>query len=185
MGFSFFGGHDSPFGWHSASIPPPKPPRRNQSIGSRTGLTTTAPSSRTGRSRSGSTRRRCPAGGRATARASAGGRLAERSAVMGWVLSCLAGNLWARMVSACAATALTILLFLLNLRHAGERAGWLGNAFHPCREHMQSNARCWTQPAAALGVAMIWLGGCAMVSSEPRASICPSVVEYSPAAQAR
>lgn len=111
--------------------------------------------------------------------------MAERSAVMGWVLTCLAGNLWARMVSACAATALTILLFLLNLRHAGERAGWLGNAFHPCREHMQSNARCWTQPAAALGVAMIWLGGCAMVSSDPRASICPSVVEYSPAAQAR
>lgn len=44
---------------------------------------------------------------------------------MGWVLSFLAGNLWARMVSAYAATALTILLFLLNLRHAGERAGWL------------------------------------------------------------
>ncbi len=49
---------------------------------------------------------------------------------------------------------------------------------------MKSNARCWTQPAAALLIAMLWLSGCATVSSDPMA-VCPPIVEYSDTDQTR
>ena len=49
---------------------------------------------------------------------------------------------------------------------------------------MKFNARCWTPPAAAPLIAMLWLGACAMVGSETH-SPCPPVVEYSAADQAR
>ena len=49
---------------------------------------------------------------------------------------------------------------------------------------MQSNARCWTLPAAVLGIAMISLSACATVGSEAQAP-CPPVVEYSVTDQAR
>jgi len=49
---------------------------------------------------------------------------------------------------------------------------------------MQSNARCWTQPRVALGIAMISLSACAMAGSEAQAP-CPPVVEYSVTDQAR
>lgn len=50
---------------------------------------------------------------------------------------------------------------------------------------MPSNARCWTQPAAALAAATIFLTGCAMGSFDTVPSACPPVVEYSRAEQAR
>ena len=50
---------------------------------------------------------------------------------------------------------------------------------------MSYNARCWTQQAAALAAAMIFLNGCAGVGSDGRHSACPLVVEYSEAEQAR
>ena len=49
---------------------------------------------------------------------------------------------------------------------------------------MESNARCWRPPAAALLIAMLWLTSCATVSSDSPAR-CPPVVEYTNADQAR
>nr|WP_074818999.1 hypothetical protein [Pseudorhodobacter antarcticus] len=49
---------------------------------------------------------------------------------------------------------------------------------------MKSNAKCWTPPAAALLIAMLWLSGCAMVSSDP-STACPPTVEYSTSDQTR
>ena len=49
---------------------------------------------------------------------------------------------------------------------------------------MKSNARCWTPPAAVLGIAMLWLSACATGGSDGQAP-CPPVVEYSPAEQSR
>ena len=43
---------------------------------------------------------------------------------------------------------------------------------------MKSNARCWTPPAAAPLIVMLWLTACAMAGSEGQAP-CPPVVEYS------
>ena len=43
---------------------------------------------------------------------------------------------------------------------------------------MKSNARCWTPPATAPLIAMLWLTACAMAGSESKAP-CPPVVEYS------
>jgi len=51
---------------------------------------------------------------------------------------------------------------------------------------MKSNVRCWKQQCAVLGAAMIWLSGCATVSSEGSGrGMCPPVVEYSRADRAR
>jgi len=49
---------------------------------------------------------------------------------------------------------------------------------------MKSNARCWTPPAAAPLIAMLWLTGCAMGGSDIVAP-CPPVVDYTAADQAR
>jgi len=49
---------------------------------------------------------------------------------------------------------------------------------------MKSNARCWTPPAAAPLVAMLWLIGCAKGGSESKAP-GPPVAEYTTADQAR
>ena len=49
---------------------------------------------------------------------------------------------------------------------------------------MQSNAKCWTPPAAAPLIAMLWLSGCAMGGSDAQVP-CPPVVEYSAADQTR
>jgi hypothetical protein len=50
---------------------------------------------------------------------------------------------------------------------------------------MKSNAKCWTpQPAAPL-IAMLWLTGCAMGASDYSGHVCPPVVEYDDADQAR
>ena len=43
---------------------------------------------------------------------------------------------------------------------------------------MKSNVRCWTPPAAALGIAMVSLSGCAMGGFDVRGRVCPPVVEY-------
>lgn len=48
---------------------------------------------------------------------------------------------------------------------------------------MKSNARCWTPPAAAPLIAMLWLSACAMAGSDTWVP-CPPVVEYSAADQA-
>ena len=50
---------------------------------------------------------------------------------------------------------------------------------------MKSIARCWTLPRVALGVAMIFLTGCATGVSDRPGRMCPPVVEYSPTEQAR
>ena len=44
---------------------------------------------------------------------------------------------------------------------------------------MQSTARCWTQPRAALAAATIFLTACAGASSDTPRKACPPVVEYS------
>ena len=49
---------------------------------------------------------------------------------------------------------------------------------------MKSNARCWTPPAAAPLIGMLWLSACAMAGSDTRAP-CPPWVEYSAADQVR
>ena len=50
---------------------------------------------------------------------------------------------------------------------------------------MSSIARCWKPPHAVLAAAMIFLTGCAGVTSNARPSACAPVVAYSPAEQAR
>ncbi|MCC5993974.1 MAG: hypothetical protein JJT99_15795 [Rhodobacteraceae bacterium] len=50
---------------------------------------------------------------------------------------------------------------------------------------MLFNVRCWTQPAAALATATIFLTGCAGGSFDTAPSACSPVVEYSRAEQAR
>jgi hypothetical protein len=50
---------------------------------------------------------------------------------------------------------------------------------------MKSNVRCWTPPAAAPLIAMLWLSACAMGGSDRTGQVCPPVVEYSTADQAR
>ena len=49
---------------------------------------------------------------------------------------------------------------------------------------MKSNTRCWTPPAVVPLIAMLWLSGCATVSSDARTP-CPPVVLYSATEQAR
>ena len=48
---------------------------------------------------------------------------------------------------------------------------------------MKSNAKCWTPPAAAPLIAMLWLSACAMGGSDALTP-CPPVVEYSVVDQA-
>jgi len=50
---------------------------------------------------------------------------------------------------------------------------------------MKSNVRCWTPQPAALLIAMLWLTGCAMGASDYSGHVCPPVVEYTTADQAR
>jgi hypothetical protein len=50
---------------------------------------------------------------------------------------------------------------------------------------MSYNARCWTQQAAALAAAMIFLTGCEGVGFEAPPSICPPMVDYNRAEQLR
>ena len=50
---------------------------------------------------------------------------------------------------------------------------------------MKSNARCWTPPATAPLIAMLWLSACAMGGFEGSVQVCPPVVKYSTADQAR
>jgi len=50
---------------------------------------------------------------------------------------------------------------------------------------MSSNDRCWTPPRAVLVIAMLSLSGCAAGTFEASTGICPPVVAYSPAEQAR
>jgi hypothetical protein len=49
---------------------------------------------------------------------------------------------------------------------------------------MKSNARCWTPPAAAPLIGMLWLSACAMGDFDAQTR-CPPVVEYSAAEQTR
>ena len=49
---------------------------------------------------------------------------------------------------------------------------------------MKSNAKCWTPPAAAPLIAMLWLTACAMAGSESKAP-CPPIVDFTMADQAR
>lgn len=51
---------------------------------------------------------------------------------------------------------------------------------------MMSNAGCWMRRPVVLVIATSWLTACATGVSEPRvATVCPPVVEYSRAFQAR
>lgn len=50
---------------------------------------------------------------------------------------------------------------------------------------MKSNAECFRLPLVGLATVMSLLSACATVSSEPVVGICPPVVEYSAAEQAR
>jgi len=93
---------------------------------------------------------------------------------------------WARRVIWAALVALTVALFLFNLRRSGERAGRAAERIRiNWSALMPSNARCWTRPLATLAVAMILLSGCAGVGSEVPPSACPPLVEYSRAEQAK
>lgn len=50
---------------------------------------------------------------------------------------------------------------------------------------MPCTDRCWTRPRAALVVATLFSSGCAGVGSDTSPDVCPPVVAYSPAEQAR
>ncbi len=50
---------------------------------------------------------------------------------------------------------------------------------------MKSNARCWTQQPTAPLIAMLWLTACATGDSDRSGHVCPPVMEYTTADQAR
>ena len=50
---------------------------------------------------------------------------------------------------------------------------------------MESNARCWTRPAAAPLIVMLLLSACAMADSDQPEQVCPPVVEHNTTEQAR
>ncbi|RID89990.1 hypothetical protein D2N39_20215 [Gemmobacter lutimaris] len=50
---------------------------------------------------------------------------------------------------------------------------------------MKFNVKCWTPPATAPLIAMLWLSACGMAGSDRPRQVCPPVVEYSTAEQAR
>lgn len=50
---------------------------------------------------------------------------------------------------------------------------------------MPFTARCWTWPQTALVIGTLLSSGCAGVGSDVRTGVCPPVVEYSRAEQAR
>ena len=50
---------------------------------------------------------------------------------------------------------------------------------------MKSNAKCWTPPAAALLIAMLWLSACATGDFDRPRQVCPPIVEYTMADRAR
>ena len=104
---------------------------------------------------------------------------------MAWITGLLTSGPARKALGLLLAT-ITIALFLLNLRRAAPvnvPVGWQ-SAFPHRRKPMKSNAKCWTPPAAAPLIAMLWLTACAMAGSESKAP-CPPVVEYTTADQAR
>ena len=103
--------------------------------------------------------------------------------MIGWLLT----HGPARKALGLTLTAAAILLFRMNLRRAGERAGRAAerpNGLMPEIETMPSTARCSTPPPAALLIAMLLLTGCAMGGSDARAP-CPPLVDYTATDQAR
>ena len=92
----------------------------------------------------------------------------------------------ARWGAALLLAALTITLFLLNLRKAGERAGRAAERLDQLERTMPFNIGCWRRRRVALAIVTIWLSGCARGASDgcgPVAS--PPFVEYSREFQAR
>lgn len=98
--------------------------------------------------------------------------------MIGWLLS----HGPARKALGLFVSAAAILLFLLNLRRAGERAGRAAERLDT-RERNNAIHRQMLD-AAALLTAMLWLTGCAMSGSDARPP-CPPVVKYGAAEQSR
>jgi hypothetical protein len=105
------------------------------------------------------------------------------------LFNAIAASSWGQAGLRYGALALTILLFLLTLRRSGAPASALAaspNASKPRRKPMMSNARCSMPRLAVLAIATSLLTACATGISEPRfATVCPPVMEYSRAFQAR
>jgi hypothetical protein len=78
---------------------------------------------------------------------------------------------------------LTIALFILNLRRAGERVSRLTERLS--RSEKTHAIQRQMLDAATLMIAMLWLSACGMGSSDRHGQVCPSVVVYSAADQAR
>ena len=104
---------------------------------------------------------------------------------------------WARTALYWGAVSLAIMLFLLSLWRAGERAwrmadggwrmadgGWR-SVSKPRRRSTTSNPRCRKRRLAALAIATSWLAACATGIPEPDLAVCPPVAEYSPDFQTR
>ena len=102
---------------------------------------------------------------------------------MGWITALFASGP-ARKALGLVLAALTIALFLLNLRRAGERAGRLSEHLSTSEKTHEIQRRCWTPPIAAPLIAMLWLSACAMAGFDARATR-PPVAEYSAADQTR
>jgi hypothetical protein len=81
--------------------------------------------------------------------------------------------------------ALAIVLFLLALRRAGERAGRLAERL-ATTEKVKFNAGCWRLRLTVLAIATSWLTGCATEGFNGRVvATCPPVVDYRREFQAR
>jgi hypothetical protein len=112
--------------------------------------------------------------------------LAEEAAVIGRLLSTLAGSTWARTALRYGVIALAILLFLLALRRSGERAGRLAEQLETMEKTITPNDGCSRRWRAVLVLATIWLSGCTTGASDVRSPrACPPVVQYSWELQAR
>ena len=98
----------------------------------------------------------------------------------------LAGSAGARRAAGILLATAAILLFMVSLRRAGEKAGRAAERFETRERNHAIHRRMLDAAAAAPLIAMLWLTGCAAGGSDSGgAGACPPVVGYTTAEQHR
>ena len=106
--------------------------------------------------------------------------------MIGGLLAALARSAWPRAALRYGVTAFSILLFLLALRRSGERVVRLAERLETREKANEVSKGCWRWRLAVLVIGASWLTGCATADFETRSvAVCPSVLEYRSAFQAR
>ena len=101
---------------------------------------------------------------------------------MGWLTAILASGS-ARKALGFILAAITIALVPLNFGAPVNGLGGWPIGFQHRKKHMKSHGRCWTPPAAAPLIAILWLTACKMADSDDRP--WTPVVQYSATKKAK